>query len=151
MRTLHVILAALPLALASAAVADPAPQGEAATPLDLRALYVARGGKLAIAPEVEALNGKAVRVRGFMVQMEEAPRGYFYLATHPVEQDESGGGTGDLPVQSLLVRVPELAGQEIPWRARPVEVVGTLQVGREEEADGRVSSIRVILAEPTAG
>jgi hypothetical protein len=151
MRTLHVILAALSLALASAAAADPAAPAEAARPLDLRALYVARGGALVIAPAVEALNGKAVRVRGFMVQIEEAPTGCFYLATHPVEQDESGGGTGDLPVDSLLVRVPELADQVIPWRASPVEVVGRLEVGREEEADGRVSAIRLILTGPAAG
>lgn len=153
MRTQPAVLCAILLSLAGAAAAEPAPRaGEVRpAPLDLRALYVEQGGKLVIAPEVLALQGRAVRVRGFMVQMEEAPRGCFYLATHPVEQDESGGGTGDVPVDSVLVRVPELADQELPWRPGPVEVMGTLEVGREEEADGRVSSLRVILAEPAAG
>lgn len=119
-------------------------------PLDLRTLYVVRGGSLAVSPQVEALRGRTVRVRGFMVQMEEAPSGEFYLATHPVEQDESGAGTGDLPVGSLLVRVPGV-DRPVPWRARPVEVVGTLEVGREEAADGRVTWLRVVMTEPSPG
>jgi hypothetical protein len=161
----QVLLASLALLAASEpgarlAVAHPARAGEAPTaaapraadvqPLDLGKLYVVRDGGLAVAPEVEALRGRAVRVRGFMVQMEEAPRGEFYLATHPVEQDESGAGTGDLPVGAVLVRVPGLA-QPVPWRPHPVEVVGTLEVGREEEADGRVTWLRVVMAEPSPG
>lgn len=151
MKTLQLTLAALALAGAATA-SEPAatPGGDEVLPLDLRALYVERGGTLALAPAIEALRGKHVRVRGFMVQLEEPLRGAFYVAAHPVEQDESGGGTGDLPVASLLVKVPALAGAEVPWRPNPVEVVGTLQIGREEELDGRVSALRVVLVDPPA-
>lgn len=116
--------------------------------LELQALYVERGGSLVFSPRLEELRGKLVRVRGYMVQMEDGPRGAFYLATRPVEQDESGAGTGDIPVNSLLVKVTGAAAEEIPWRPVPVEVVGTLEVGREEDGDGRVSSVRLILADP---
>lgn len=161
MRTRHLALATL--ALAFAAGADPAPptapgtagpSGEAGSrdvrPLDLHALYAQRSGGLALSPAVEALRGHQVRVRGYMIQMEEAIHGQFYLAARPVVQDESGGGTADVPVDALLVRVPALADQPIPWRAQPVEVVGTLEVGRVEDADGRVSTVRVILTGPSA-
>ncbi len=156
MRVLSSAIAALALAGAAAdpgpaAGPAPAPAHASPRPLDLRALYVQREGKLILSPAVEALRGQRVRVRGFMVQLEEPLRGAFYLATHPVEQDESGGGTGDVPVDSILVRVPGLADREIPWRTHPVELEGTLEVGREEAADGRVSTVRVILAEPSAG
>src|SRR5512147_3027015 len=147
MRTLPPALAALALI---GAAADPSPVRGPAHLLELRALYVPREGGLVVAPAVEALRGQRVRVRGFMVQLEEPLRGEFYLAAHPVEQDESGGGTGDLPVASVLVRVPALGDQVVPWRPNPVEVVGTLQVGREEEPDGRVSALRLVLEEPPA-
>jgi hypothetical protein len=144
----------LPLALAALALvgaaADPGVAPAPVHPLELRQLHVQREGRLALAPAVEALRGQRVRVRGFMVQLEEPLRGEFYLAPRPVEQDESGGGTADVPVDAVLVRVPGLAEREIPWRGNPVEVEGTLEVGREESPDGRVSWVRVILAEPSA-
>jgi hypothetical protein len=151
MKTPHLLLATLALAGGAAADATPRAAPAEVHPLDLRALYVEEGGRLALAPAVTALSGQRVRVQGFMVQMEESPRGEFYLATHPVEQDESGGGTADIPAASVLVRVPELAAEQIPWRPNAVEVVGTLEVGREEDAEGRVSTLRVILAGPQGG
>jgi hypothetical protein len=146
------MLASLAL-VGSAAAAEPALSAAAdvARPLELRSLYVQRGGTLVVAPEVEALAGKRVRVRGFMVQMELAPPGAFYLAPHPVEQDESGGGTADIPVDSVQVRVPAVADREIPWRPGPVELEGLLEVGRDEDAEGRVTTLRVIMVEPSGG
>ncbi len=137
----------IPALLAALVLAAPAVQPPL---LDLRALFAERAGVRTIAPAVEALRGRQVRVRGFMVQMEDAPEGAFYLASRPAECDESGGGTGDLPVESVLVRVPGAEGQAVPWREAPVEIVGTLEVGREEEPDGRVSFLRVLLEEPSA-
>jgi hypothetical protein len=147
------IAAVVATGAARAAPAGPAKQASAAkqveaTPLDLRALFVERGSKLVLSPAVEALRGKTVRVRGYMIQMEDPPKGAFYLSPRPVEQDESGGGTGDIPPSSVLVKVPGVSGQEIPWRPAPVEVVGTLEVGREEDAEGRVTSVRVVMSDP---
>jgi hypothetical protein len=136
-------------AFGSVAHAEPGAPAPEIHPLDLRALYVQRGGALVFSPALEALRGARVRVRGYMIQMEDGPRGAFYLATRPIEQDESGAGTGDIPVHSVRVEVPE-ASSEIPWRPALVEVVGTLEIGRAEDEDGRVSSVRVILADPAA-
>ncbi len=149
MRKRIAILAAL-AAIGGVARAEPGAPPAKVHHLELHALYVQRGASLVFSPALEELRGAWVRVRGYMVRMEDGPRGAFYLATRPVEQDESGAGTGDIPVHSLLVKVPEAAGEEISWRPAPVEVVGRLEVGREEDEDGRVSSIRVILADPAA-
>jgi len=148
MRKQLAVLAALS-ALAGVARAEPGARAPEIHPLDLQALYVERGGSLVFSPELENLRGAWVRVRGYMIQMEDGPRGAFYLATRPIEQDESGAGTGDIPVHAVRVEVPGAAG-EIPWRPAAVEVVGTLDIGREEDDEGRVSSVRVILADPAA-
>lgn len=148
MRRRFAVIAAL-AAIGGLARGEPGAHAPEVHGLELQALYVEREGSLVFSPRLEELRGRHVRVRGYMVRMEDGPRGAFYLATRPVEQDESGAGTGDIPVDSLLVKVPGVA-DEIPWRPVPVEVVGTLEVGREEDEEGRVSSVRVILADAPA-
>jgi len=113
--------------------------------LDLARLYVSTEGGSRVAPEVETLQGHRVRVAGFMVRMEDAPRGAFYLTRAPLEAEEGGGGTGDLPPGTLRIELPRLAGQEIEWAPGLVEAIGTLEVGRAEDAEGRVSWLRVVV------
>jgi|GEM_PF-1396853 len=91
------------------------------------------------------LNGKHVRIVGFMTQTEEPPKGSFYLVPTPVFSDEEGGGTADLPPQTVRVIVRSSKGQEIPFVARPIEVTGILEVGNHVDDDGQVSAIRLIL------
>jgi hypothetical protein len=143
---LHASALALAIALRSAA---PAHAGEAPSKLTFDHLFVSGPAGARVAPEVEALAGHRVSIVGHMVHMEEPLRAAFYLAPRPVEADESGGGTGDLPPQSVRVEVPGLV--KIPWVAGPVEVEGLLQVGRAEDADGRVSWLRVLVEKPAAG
>jgi len=117
--------------------------------LELAKLYVTTGTGARVAPEVEALAGRRVRVVGFMAKMEEyVPRGALYLTRMPVETEEGGGGTGDLPPGALRVEVPHLAEKEIEWIPGAVEVIGTLQVGRAEDEEGRVSWLRVVVEDP---
>jgi hypothetical protein len=134
--------------LAALALSSPAPQPRAPERLALRELFVTEHGRTRLSPRVEGLTGQRVRVTGYMVQMEDPPEGAFYLAGHPVFQDESGGGTGDIPPESLRVRVREVEGAQVPFTPKLVEVVGTLEVGREEDAEGRVSLVRLVLEEP---
>jgi hypothetical protein len=143
-------LLAVALAASSASSASPATSSVApadAPLLDLSTIYVEQGGSLVLSPEVKALAGHAVRVRGFMVDLEEPPRGEFFLARAPVQGDESGGGTADVPVNAILVRVPGLEQAELPWRPGLLEVQGQLEVGRVEDAGGRASTLRLVLAE----
>ena len=139
--------AALALALWLLSATDPAAKPEEPARLDLARLFVSTKEGTRVAPAVEALRGRRVRVVGFMAHMEEAPRGAFYLTRHPAEADESGAGTADLPPHAVRVESPRLAGEEIAWMPDLVEAVGTLEVGRAEDPEGRVSWLRVVLDE----
>jgi hypothetical protein len=144
------LLHALALTATLALSTDGAPSRD--TPrLELRELFVTEQGRTRLSPSAEALAGKRVRIQGYMVQMEDAPEGAFYVAARQIFQDESGGGTGDLPPSSVRVRVREAEGAQVPWTPRPIEVVGILEIGREEDADGRVSFVRLVLEEPRPG
>jgi hypothetical protein len=94
------------------------------------------------------LAGRRVQMVGFMAQMEIAPRGAFYLCAHPVFAAEGGGGTADLPPNTVRVVVRSASGQEFPFIPGPLETTGTLEVGRREEDDGSVSFVRLILDRP---
>ncbi len=142
--------AVLLLAFSAADAPAKAPSTEPVL-LDLARLYVASERGARIAPEVEALRGRRVRARGFMVRMEDPPRGAFFLTRYPVDAEEGGAGTGDLPPGALRVEVPRLRGGEVEWVPDVVEAVGTLEVGRAEDADGRVSWLRVVVDAPHGG
>lgn len=133
---------ALALLLASAAQAE--------ARLDLARLYENDARAARVAAGVEALHGERVRVAGYMVRMEGAPPGAFYLARYPMEAAEGGAGTADLPPGALRVEGSSRAGEEVAWVPGVVEVTGTLEVGRAEDADGRVSWLRVVAAAWTA-
>jgi hypothetical protein len=142
---LHVAL----VLLASLSVSTDPPAPNELPQLDLSKLYVSNGMGIHVAPEVEALAGHRIRVVGYLARMEEyVPRGAVYLTRLPVETEEGGGGTGDLPPGALRVEVPRLAGEEIEWVPGAVEVIGTLQVGRAEDEEGRVSWLRVVVDDP---
>src|SRR5215471_16962501 len=57
------------------------------------------------------LNGKRVRMIGFMARMEKRIEGSFYLVPHPVTCDEEGAGTSNLPVENVLVLVRSAQGK----------------------------------------
>jgi hypothetical protein len=139
--------ATLALALAFLAAGDSAhwPPSQEPARLALAQLYVSTEHGARVAPDVEALRGRRVSTVGFMVRMEQAPKGAFYLTRQPAESDEGGAGTGDLPPGALRVEVPQLGGEEIAWVADVVEAIGTLEVGRAEDPDGRVSWLRVVV------
>lgn len=94
------------------------------------------------------LNGKRVRMVGFMAQLENPLKGAFYLCPRPIYGDESGGGTADLPVEHVRVIVSSAREKEIVFIPRLIEVVGVLEVGNQVEADGSVSAIRLLLDAP---
>jgi hypothetical protein len=104
--------------------------------------------KLQPSDRLLALDGQRVRIVGFMAQMEDGPSGAFYLAARPVNCDEGGAGTGDLPPDAVLVVVPWSAGAEIRFLPGPLEVVGTLHLGAATRQDGSPSRIRIVLDSP---
>jgi hypothetical protein len=116
--------------------------------IGLDELLVPGTAELRPSEKLLALEGKRVRLVGFMVRMELPPRGAFYLVPRPLSCDEAGGGTADLPPQTVRVIVPSAAGKQIAYNPRPLEVTGILETGNRIEGDGQASNIRLILDGP---
>ncbi|MBC8101014.1 MAG: hypothetical protein H7Z41_00315 [Cytophagales bacterium] len=119
-----------------------------ATPLAFREFFVPTPRELKLSDKVQQLNGKRVQITGFMAHMEAQPKGAFFLCARPVTCDEAGGGTGDLPPETIRVIVRGAKNQTIQSISRPVVVTGLLEIGNRPEADGTTSSLRLILDRP---
>lgn len=137
----------LTLTLTLAAVLAAPPQGTTPTavPLSFRELFEPSGRELKPSPHLQALSGQRVTLVGFMVKMEIPPRGGFYLTPDPVDADESGGGTADLPPSAVFVIVRSNAGEVLPWVPRRLQVTGVLDVSPRPEEDGRTTFLRLTL------
>lgn len=75
-----------------------------------------------------SLNGKRVRLVGFMAYMEQPQLGGFYIAPQPVFCDEEGGGNADLPPESVLVKMNSASGKAVKFIPGALEVTGILQI-----------------------
>lgn len=99
------------------------------------------------------LSGKRVRVLGYVASEEEPTPGLFMLAALPVTLAEvADGPADDLPPATLYVHMaPADADKLVSHRPGLLVVSGTLEVGNQEEANGRVSFVRLRLDQPLAG
>ncbi len=151
---MQAILLAVVLWAGSAVPATPAATVAAVDPEAVRLAFaeVLRPGPGPLAPsdKLRSLDGKRVRVAGFMAELEEGPAGAFWLAGRPVSCDEGGAGIGDLPPDAILVVVPWSAGTAIPFVAGPVEVVGVLRLGAAPDVGGPPAPVRIVLDPPAA-
>lgn len=95
------------------------------------------------------LNNKRVRVLGYMAEEEEPTPGLFMLAAQPVSVAEKADGMADdLSAATLFIRMPDQdAGKMLAHRSGLWVLTGTLQLGNEEEANGRTSFVRLIMAQ----
>jgi hypothetical protein len=163
-RFLFVAVLALPAAVPiGAASTAPRPTAtakrtSAATPLSFRDFFEPTPRELKPSAKLVSLNGKRVRLVGFMAHLDadhdggEAAvvPGAFYLCPHPTECAEGGAGTGDLPSSAVLVILPRGWNRELPFTPRALEVVGRLELGPRTEVNGQVSSLRIFLDPPAA-
>jgi hypothetical protein len=96
---------------------------------------------LVIMPGAMRMQGQSVRLRGFMVKSEEDSVGQFYLAPLPIQMSEHADGpANDLPASTILVKLdPSQASWAVTYKAGPIILEGTLQVGRHEDLEGTVS------------
>ncbi len=146
------------LALPAAATPDQRP-GLPAAPAgvtDLRfdeffRLPVGRTGLDAGARLLE-LAGQRVRVLGYVVGEQEPTPGLFMLTARPVALAElADGPADDLPPATLYVHLaPADAGKVVSHQPGLLVVTGTLEVGNRDEANGRVSFVRLKLDQPLA-
>ena len=95
------------------------------------------------------LNGQRVRIRGYMAEFETPTKGYFYLTPRRVHCDESGNGTGDLPVESIRVKAAKQPQREWPHIPAIIEVVGVIAIGPDATADeaGNYAAVRLLADE----
>lgn len=146
---------ALSATVALGALAQSAPAAAAPEPLPPVALRLQDFFQMPVGPKglviserLRQAQGRQVRITGYVVQQEVATLGQFLLTPRPVLMSQHADGEADdLPPATVFVR---LDADQQDWavaHARGlVEVTGTLDVGRQEERDGRVSWFRLQLA-----
>ncbi len=123
---------------------------------------------LEISTKLKVLDGRRVRVLGFMVReeistceptarplpgkraipawLEASVPGRMLLASAPQSVSIAHYALcDDLPAQTLFITVPDHFGEPIPFTPGPLLLTGTLSVGAKVEHDGRQSIVRLVL------
>jgi hypothetical protein len=104
-------------------------------------------GGLEPSDALRAADGRNVRLVGYMVAREHLTAGRFMLTPRPVRMSEHADGEADdLPPSTVTVLLDgHQRDRYIAHQPGLVAVTGRLEVGRDEDASGRVSWVRLIL------
>lgn len=101
---------------------------------------------LELTEKLKALDGRRVRLLGYMVQEERAIAGRLLLAPFPVQlHSHDNTLADDLPPSTVHVVVPQAASAPLSFTPKLLLLTGTLSLGSHPEADGRTSLVRLIL------
>ena len=93
-----------------------------------------------------SLNGKRVRLVGYMAHQEVPTERLFVLAPLPVSLgDEDESLSDDLPPSAVFVHIETTAHRNIPYMSGLIRLSGTLSVGAQQEVDGHISAVRLQL------
>lgn len=104
---------------------------------------------LELTEKLRGLDGRRVRILGYMVQQEEPPPGRLLLAPMPAQIHEHDNGLAeDLPAAMVFVSVPTSPDAAVPFVPGLMLLSGTLSVGGRSEPDGRISLVRLALDPP---
>lgn len=104
---------------------------------------------LELTDKLKALDGKRVRILGYMVRQEHAVPGMFLLTPLPVQlHDHDSGLADDLPATTLHVLVPQRRDEHLPYTPQLMLLTGALALGPREEPDSRISIARLTLDPP---
>lgn len=106
---------------------------------------------LEFAPKARELDGKRVRILGYMVRGCSCVPGRFLLTPVPLTlHDHEMGPCDDLPASTVYVDVPPLRRTQkpVPFSAGLFLATGTLSLGGRDEPDGRRSWVRLELERP---
>lgn len=96
--------------------------------------------------KLNRLNGRRVRIIGFMVEQARQIPGVLMLAPFALATHEGEYGLcDDLPPATVFVTAPKYRDSAVPFTPGPLALTGTLDLGAREEADGRVSHVRLLL------
>lgn len=92
------------------------------------------------------LNDKRVRMLGYMAREESPTSGMFILSPLPVTMgDEDESFADDLPANAVFVHMASASQEAVPYQPGLINLTGLLQFGAQQEADGRVSTVRLLL------
>ena len=98
-----------------------------------------------------SLNGKRVRLVGYMVREENPAPGRLLLSPLPVSLgDEDESLSDDLPPTTVYVHLENIRQRNAPYIPGLIHLTGTLEVGAKDEEEGRVSTVRLILDPSTS-
>ena len=104
--------------------------------------------------KARSLDGKRVRLLGYMVRRETPTAGSLILMPVPESVEEDEAGFADLSPQAVRVIVPGFAKRIVPYTPRPLLLIGTLSIGNRAEpgeaSSGAVSLSRLTLDPPPA-
>jgi hypothetical protein len=133
---------------AVAVAGDLAPPPAGTSDIKFREFFKLPIGPRGLEPTAKliSLDGKRIRLLGYMVRQEKPAAGAFILAPLPVsvgEEDESL--SDDLPASAVFVHLPVSKSMAVPYIPGLIRLTGELSVGPREEADGRVSAVRLQL------
>jgi hypothetical protein len=105
------------------------------------------GGRgLEFSERASKLAGHKVRLSGYMVRQYEPLPGHFLLAPLPLSVNEHEYGfCDDLPASVVHVLIHENSATPVPFQSGRQTLIGTFEIGNRTEADGRVSSVRLVL------
>jgi hypothetical protein len=94
------------------------------------------------------LDGRRVRIEGYVVQEEDSLPGLFMMTSTPVALAELADGPADyLPGATVFVhlRADDARQKYLTYRSGLWTVVGTLELGGREEPNGRISYVRLVV------
>lgn len=100
--------------------------------------------------QLRSLEGRRIRILGYMVQQTKPVDRCFLFAPVPMSLNEhENGHADDLPVTALHVFTSKDLPARIPHTPGPMLLTGKLSLGNRNEADGRTSVVRLHLDPPT--
>jgi hypothetical protein len=102
---------------------------------------------LELSPKLQALDGRRVRIVGYMALQEAPAPGFFVLAPAPVHfADASDERADDLPPATLFVHLPPAQANQVASHQPGLLVLtGTLSVGNREHGAGRIAMVQLQL------
>jgi len=93
------------------------------------------------------MQDRTVRITGYVADEQDPTPGLLLLAPVPVTLSErEDGPADDLPGSTLFVHLQD-DGDSLRNHRGPVEFAGRLEVGAREEADGRISYVRLYVSD----
>jgi len=100
--------------------------------------------------QLRSLEGRRIRILGYMVRQDKPADGCFLLSPLPMTLHEAEYGLcDDLPATTLHVLTPAEALQKTPFTPGMLLLTGRLSIGNRQESDGRTSTVRLLLDPPT--